>query len=185
MHRSRQAGGTSRAPTNHPVTTATLSIVMVAAGSNDARVRACRALLDSSAPFDAQVIVVARGEPDSALLALANRGGAEVVRAPDGSTRAEMCDLGMKQVTGSIVAVRDDVDVGDASWLAAFSRIVPMQSPAPRVERELAVAVGAERVLMDSMAPGRAHRGDAAPVRQPLADLPLVPAPLVEMAATM
>jgi hypothetical protein len=175
MTRARQASHRLSAARNGEG--ATLSIVVVASGSSDARYRAAQALIQTSSSYSAQVIVVSPGEPDHALQSLLNRGGAEYVSAPSGCSRAEMCDLGMGQVTGSIVAVRDDSEVGDGAWLGAFRRLIPDAGSS----RDRAIAVG-ETVVMDSMVPS------AAPV-----DLPpsLVPADLprptvsIEMAATM
>lgn len=96
---------------------------------------------------------------------------AELVRAPFGSTRAEMCDLGMSKATGSIVAVRDAADVGDATWIAAFRSVVPRRSEVP---------LPAEAVVMDSMMPHRATLADVARPRE-LDGRPAVAA--IEMAA--
>lgn len=77
-------------------------------------------------------------------------GGAEFVVAPVGSSRAEMCDLGMTRVHGSIVAVRDDVTIGDAAWLDAYRAVLP--------RREAAAPL--ESVVMDTQVAVRVGRAD-------------------------
>lgn len=165
-------------------TTASLSIVVVSAGSSESRYRAVRVLMDTSANLAAQVIVVSRSEPDQALNSLLSRGVAQFVGAPAGCTRAEMCDLGMSQVTGTIVAVRDEADIGDAGWLRVFQRVVPSVTT-ESVLHDRAIAVGGETVILDTMMAGHGHLGDVAPILHPRGDIVRSPVASVEMAAIM
>ena len=80
------------------------------------------------------------------------RNGAEFVEAPLGCSRAEMCDLGMSRANGTIVAVRDDVRVGDAGWLDAYRRVLP--------KVELSPIAPIESVVMDTMVASRAVLAD-------------------------
>lgn len=99
----------------------------------------------------AQFIVVARTHDPSFAMAV-QRSGAEFVQAPLGCSRAEMCDLGMSRAVGTIVAVRDDVSVGDAAWLDAYRRVVA------KVESNPIVPI--ETVVMDTMVASRATLAD-------------------------
>ena len=95
---------------------ASLSVVIVSSGSAVVTQHAAQALNAASRDFTTQLIVVSRNA-DPRFASTLEATGAEVIAAPPGSTRAEMCDLGMSCATGSIVAVRDDVAVGDARWI--------------------------------------------------------------------
>src|SRR5688500_14025609 len=90
---------------------ASLSVVVVASGPAMMARRATQALSRAQVDFAAQVILVSQ-DHNPALATLVERAGVEFVAAPAGSTRAEMCDLGMKRATGTIVALRDDAAVG-------------------------------------------------------------------------
>ena len=65
-----------------------------------------------------------------------------------------MCDLGMSRACGTIVAVRDDVRVGDAGWLDAYRKVVP------KVEVNPIAPV--ESVVMETMVASRAMLADDA-----------------------
>jgi len=131
---------------------ASLSVVVVATGSSMMAQRATQALTSASRDFPAQFIVVARNS-DPAFASVVERNGAEFVAAPSGCSRAEMCDLGMSRVLGTIVAVRDDISVGDAGWLDAYRRLLP--------KREVACAAPIESVVMDTQIASRAVLADA------------------------
>lgn len=118
--------------------------------------RAAQALNRASREFTAQLILVSQVE-DPAFAATVERSGAEFVAAPPGSTRAQMCDLGMSRANGSIVAVRDDVAVGDARWLETYRSVLPARSAVAQVSAPM------ESVVLDSMAAGRAVLADSAP----------------------
>ena len=113
--------------------------------------RATQALAGAEVGFDAQLILVSQND-DPGLAAAVEHTGAEFVAAPAGSTRAEMCDLGMKRASGMIVAVRDDVAVGDAGWLSAYRAVL--------VAREAHVPV--EAVVMDTQVATRVALADSA-----------------------
>lgn len=106
-------------------------------------------MLDQAArDIGAQIILVSR-EFGPAISTFAEQSGAEVVIAPTGSTRAEMCDLGMSRAGGAIVAVRDAAEVGDARWMDAYRTILPSR------ERVVPPAVG-ETLMMDTLVAGSA-----------------------------
>jgi hypothetical protein len=127
---------------------------VVASGPAPLAERAALALRSASQDFCAQFILVSQ-EQDPRVASSIERSGAEFVSAPVGSTRAEMCDLGMSRASGSIVAVRDDVAVGDARWLETYRAILPARSGSPRSRP-------AESVLMDTMAAGQVIVADSA-----------------------
>jgi hypothetical protein len=130
---------------------ASLSVVVVSTGSARTTERATQVLQTASRDIDAQFIVVARSH-DSHFAAAVQRNGAEFVVAPSGCSRAEMCDLGMGRAYGNIVAVRDDISVGDAQWLDAYRGVLPKREVSPM-----------ETVVMETMVASRVIRADAAP----------------------
>ena len=134
-------------------TCASLSVVVVSSGSALAAQRATQALKTASRDFPAQFIVVAQDD-DPAFVLSVERTGAEFVVAPSGCSRAEMCDLGMSRASGTIVAVRDDVAIGDASWLDAYRAVLPKTRPS--------TSAPMESVVMDSMVAGRVGLADTA-----------------------
>lgn len=135
---------------------ATLSVVVVSSGSALVAQRATQALKSASQGFTAQFILVSQDE-DPALVSTVERTGAEFVAAPPGCTRAEMCDLGMSRANGLIVAVRDDVAVGDASWLDTYRAVLPTRDALAPLSPPV------ESVVMDTMVAGRAGLVDRAP----------------------
>jgi len=141
-----------------------------------------RALASVVAAGVAQVVFVHRGEPDAATLASIRRHGIVTVAAASGCSRAEMCDQAMPHVSGTIVTVRDAIDVGTASWLSAFETLIPALADRPQVTVP-ALAVG-ERVVLETMK-ARLTPVDGRPEPlPPLTDLaPRAVRP--EMAATM
>ena len=130
---------------------ASLSVVVVSTGSARTTERATQVLQTAARDIDAQFIVVARSH-DSHFAAAVQRNGAEFVVAPSGCSRAEMCDLGMGRAYGNIVAVRDDISVGDAQWLDAYRRVLP--------KREASAPL--ETVVMETMVASRVIRADEA-----------------------
>ena len=129
---------------------ASLSVVIVSSGSASESQRAAQILRKASLDFSAQFIVVSQnGDPSVA--STVEMTGAEFVLAPAGSTRAEMCDLGMCRANGAIVAVRDDVTVGDGRWLDTYRSVLP------RSER---ATFAAEAVVMDTLVAGAGARAD-------------------------
>jgi hypothetical protein len=125
--------------------------VIVSSGSATESQRAAQVLTTASRDFSAQLILVSEnGDPK--LASTVEMTGAEFVLAPKGSTRAEMCDLGMCRANGAIVAVRDDVTVGDGRWLETYRAVLP---------RHETVAMPTESVVMDTLVAGAATRADA------------------------
>jgi hypothetical protein len=130
---------------------------VVSTGSARTTERATQVLRSASRDLAAQFIVVARSH-DPAFAVAVERHGAEFIEAPTGSSRAEMCDLGMSRACGTIVAVRDDVRVGDAGWLDAYRRIVP--------KVEINPIAPIETVVMESMVASRARLADDVGARE-------------------
>lgn len=149
--RSQAAGRTSSC--------ASLSVVVVSSGSSVTAQFAVKALRSAAHDLCAQVIVVSQDHNPSVAHAF-ERNGAEFVSAPRGCTRAEMCDLGMSRAHGAIIAVRDDVSVGDAAWMNAFRKVLPMREEAPVAHFESVVMdtfVASRGVLADSPAALEGH----------------------------
>lgn len=134
---------------------ASLSVVVVSSGSASVAQRATLALRSASRDFEAQFILVSQNA-DPGLAASVERFGAEFVSAPPGSTRAEMCDLGMHRASGCIIAVRDDISVGDAGWMDSYRSVLP---PRPAAT---AVSASKESVIMDTMVARRLAKADGA-----------------------
>lgn len=135
---------------------ASLSVVVVSSGSALVAQRATQALKSASQGLTAQFILVSQDE-DPSFVSTVERTGAEFVAAPPGCTRAEMCDLGMSRANGSIVAVRDDVAIGDARWLDTYRAVLPMREAATPLSTPI------ESVVMDTLVAARAGLADAAP----------------------
>jgi hypothetical protein len=127
-------------------------VVVVSTGSSRTTQRATQTLKAAANDLAAQFIVVARNH-DPGFASAVERNGAEFVAAPPGCSRAEMCDLGMRRVVGTIVAVRDDVSVGDAEWLDAYRRVLP--------KREVPSSAPIESVVMDTLIASRASLADS------------------------
>jgi len=156
----RSVNGKQRSPANSRAgKCASLSVVVVCSGSAITSQKAAQALRRASHNVAAQFIVVSR-EEDPSLASTVERTGAEFVKAPVGSSRAQMCDLGMSRATGSIVAVRDDVAVGNARWLDTYLAVLP--------RAEVTLTVPVESLLMDTLVAGSVIRADSA---QPYATL--------------
>jgi hypothetical protein len=128
--------------------------VVVSSGSAVVAQRATQALKRASREFMAQFILVSQDE-DPAFVSTVECTGAEFVAAPPGSTRAEMCDLGMSRASGTIVAVRDDVAVGDARWLDTFRAVLPMRDATAPLSPPI------ESLVMDTLVAGRAGLADS------------------------
>lgn len=182
MIKSRQSSSQHAAPAAPLGTSATLSIVVVSAGSPDVGLRATRVLANAVASGAAQVVFVHQGDTDPNALAAVRRRGIVTVAAAPGCTRAEMCDLGVQHVTGTIVTVRDAIDVGNAMWLSAFETLIPSLADRHLVG-EQAIAVG-ERVVMDTMLPVFAAADERPEPRRQRTEL-AVPVAQAEMAAIM
>ena len=136
-------------------TIASLSVVVVSSGSVVDGKKAAAALTGASSDLAAQLIFVSQAT-DPGLVTTVERSGGEFLRAPVGSTRAEMCDIGMSHAHGSIVAVRDDVAVGDARWMDVYRNVLPARDEA---------RVVAESVVMDTLVASRVQLADVASPR--------------------
>jgi hypothetical protein len=151
--RSTAVGKRSQA-TGKTSSGASLSVLVVSAGSSATAQFAVQALRSAGHDLCAQVIVVSQDHSPNVAIAF-ERSGAEFVAAPRGCTRAEMCDLGMSRAQGAIIAVRDDVSVGDAAWLDVFRKVLPKREEAPVEHFESVVMdtfVASRTVLADSPA---------------------------------
>ena len=60
----------------------------------------------------------------------------------------------MSRASGAIVAVRDDVAVGDARWLETYRAVLPL--------REISQAPATESVVLETMVAGQARLADGA-----------------------
>ena len=118
-----------------------------------------QALRSAIHDLPAQVIVVSQ-DHNPGFASAVERNGAEFVAAPRGCTRAEMCDLGMGVAQGAIIAVRDDVSVGDAAWLDVFRKVLP--------KREAAPVAPMESVVMDTFVASRGVLADRPAAREGL-----------------
>jgi pantothenate kinase len=127
-------------------------VVVVSSGSSATAQFAVQSLKSAAHDLCAQVIVVSQDHNPSVAAGF-ERNGAEFVAAPRGCTRAEMCDLGMSRADGAIIAVRDDVSVGDAAWLDVFRKVLPRREEAP--------VAPFESVVMDSFIASRAVLADS------------------------
>ena len=138
---------------------ASLSVVVVSMGTPSDTRRATQTLGLPSRDLGAQLIVVSH-DARPALARTVEDCGAEFVAAPPGSSRAEMCDLGMRHARGSIVVVRDDAAINDAGWLDAYRGVLGRrQAPAP---------IAPESVVMDTMVAGRTGLADGGSAYSPL-----------------
>lgn len=131
---------------------ASLSVVVLSMGTPTDTRRATHTLGLASRDLGAQLIVVSH-HADPALAKTLESTGAEFVLAPPGSSRAEMCDMGMHHARGAIVVVRDDAAVSDAKWLDTYRAVLA------RGESRAQSTV--EAVAMDSQVVRRVARADA------------------------
>ena len=113
--------------------------------------RATQTLGLASRDLGAQLIVVSH-DAGPALARTVEKSGAQFVAAPPGSSRAEMCDLGMRHAVGSIVVVRDDAAVNDAKWLDAYRAVLG--------RRKMLTPAAVESVVLDTMVTGRTALAD-------------------------
>ena len=170
------ANGKQRIPTAAISSRCTLSVVVVSSGSAAVAQHAAQALKSASRDFTAQLIVVSQNN-DPAFASNVERSGVEFVAAPPGSTRAEMCDLGMSRASGAIIAVRDDLAVGDARWLDTYRRVLPLR------EVSLSTSTITESVVIDTMKAGHGGMADSV---QPLGSVETrIRAASIEMAAAV
>lgn len=102
---------------------ASLSVVLLSLGSRTELERAVSVLSPSIRRFGAQ-LVVARAEDGAAPPSARENLTFSYVQAPQGASRADLCELGMAAATGDIVALRDDASVRDSEWMEAFSATV-------------------------------------------------------------
>ena len=134
---------------------ASLSVVIVSSGPAVVTELAAQALNAASRDFTTQLIVVSQNA-NPRFASTLEATGAEFIAAPPGSTRAQMCDLGMSCATGSIVAVRDDVAVGDARWIDTYRAVLSTPAETVRSHR-------ADVVVMDTLLTRRVAIGDTPP----------------------
>ena len=117
---------------------ATLSIVLLSTGDRHLLEASLATLSPRCRALGAEVVIVA-AEPLSARDALSVHPEARFIRAPRGSSQAQLRDLGMAAASGDIVSLREDVAVGDGRWIDAFLRavgvdasVLPADAASPR-----------------------------------------------------
>jgi hypothetical protein len=102
-----------------------LSIVIVSTGTFEDLDRAL--MLTRAAVGDQGVEIIAvRADTmaDRILPAGFDLRGAEFVRAPSDADRPALSELAMRSVSGDIVAIREDVNVREAGWVAQYLQVV-------------------------------------------------------------
>jgi hypothetical protein len=102
---------------------ARLSVVVLATSDVSAVTRAVSALAPRCRDLDAELLVVSSGsEPLGSVLLPVD--GVRFFAVPATASLAEMRELGMLEAIGDIVAIREDVAVGDGAWIDAFRRLL-------------------------------------------------------------
>lgn len=112
-----------------PKGSATLSVVLLSLGSRADLDRAIDALTPGLRRYAAQLVIARADDGQATLSGLNDQPACTIVRAPVGSGRTELCDLGMAAATGDIVALREDSSVRDWSWMESFSTSVRPIAP--------------------------------------------------------
>jgi hypothetical protein len=99
--------------------------VIVSTGTFEDLGRALALTAEALRDSDAEVVAVrADALADQVLPVGFDLRGAVFVRAPMGAERAILSDLAMKTVCGDIVAIREDVNVREASWVEQYLHVI-------------------------------------------------------------
>lgn len=102
-----------------------LSIVIVSTGTFEDLDRALTLTRAAVGEHGAELIAVrADTLADRILPAGFDLRGAEFLRAPAGADRPALSELAMKNVSGDIVAIREDVNVRETGWVAQYLQVV-------------------------------------------------------------
>ena len=117
-----------------------LSVVLISLGSRAELERAVRVIADSVRQCAAQLVVVRRTPEPTLEFVLSDFGRVDLIRAADGCSRAELCELGMSAAYGDVVFLREDTALRDTKWLEAFQSTFRAGSDRP-LERLVAPTV--------------------------------------------
>jgi len=137
---------------------ASLSVVLLSTGDPHVLQGSISALAPRCKALGAELIIVGADAEIACDARLHQFSDLRFVRAPESSTLARMRDVGMAQASGDIVALREDVAVGDGSWLEVFAYCVGATGGV--AARSLAPAHGTDR---------------PADLPRPVADAPAIP----------
>ena len=138
---------------------ASLSVILLSQGDRSALERALASVAGRCRRMEAEIIVVRASLFDDTTTLTAAYPSVSFLDAPDGSSDAEMREIGMNYASGDIVALRMDGAVGDGLWLEAFDSTVGcLEESTPPVETEIPVTTVADDALaMQERRKGRAY----------------------------
>ena len=137
---------------------ASLSVVLLSTGDTHVLRGSILALAPRCKALGAELIVVGADAEIARDARFHQFSDLRFVRASEPSTLPAMRDVGMAQASGDIVALREDVAVGDGSWLEVFARCVGVTEGV--AARSQAPVAGTDR---------------PADLPRPVADAPAVP----------
>lgn len=126
------------APSQRAAHCASLSVIVLSNGDRSLLERALASMASRCRRLEAEVIVVRAAMAEEFLIVNAAYPSITFVEAPVASTVVQMRELGMSFAAGDIVSFRNDGDVGDGSWLAAFDAMVGLVDEPTSVETEIA-----------------------------------------------
>jgi hypothetical protein len=173
---SLSARSTAQRP---PSSGARLTVVLLSTGSLQELESSVSAITSRLSRFGAQLVIVRAG--DSAdLEAVVEYPFTAFVTAPEGTTRAQLCDLGMSRANGDIIALRDAANVRDGSWLDSFSAAVDVADrPSERLVADWARLGSFGEAPLADIGPGsRSSERAFPPERSGPADVSLSPLPI-------
>jgi hypothetical protein len=145
---------------------ARVSIVLTSAEGAEELARCLEYVRPHRERLGAELVIVTRDDPASLRDLVRD---VRLIAAPADAGIGDMRELGMRHASGDVVAVRADVDVGDASWLLELYAITGVALPPAtepvahwREERPpVRAAVGAGRPR--AVIPGLADLGPVEP----------------------
>jgi len=114
-----------------------LSVVLLSDGDRTELERALEAIAGRCRRLEAEIIVVRAQLLDDVASLTAAYPCVVFLDAPQGTSNAQMRDIGMNYASGDIVALRVDLAVGDGMWLGAFNSTVGSVSVPRHVEIEI------------------------------------------------
>ena len=106
-----------------------LSVILVSQGTRHDLERAVGLIASSIRTVQGQLIIVRRNPEPTLDSSLVDAGRVEIIRATDDCARCDMLGMAMRAAEGDIVAVKDDLAVNDAEWLAGCRRAMSDDSP--------------------------------------------------------
>lgn len=102
-----------------------LSIVIVSTGTFEDLDRALMLTRAAVGEHGVEVVAVRADTIADRILPVGfDLRGAEFVRAPADADRPSLSELAMKNVSGDIVAIREDINVREAGWVAQYLQVV-------------------------------------------------------------